>query len=94
MLKRPGGRHGHLNHASTLHAGGLEGNDGYARGSRAGREPARREGGGTLIAYYLTSGDYDVLLIFQMRDLRCGVRAAATIVESSASKGPARKLPR
>ena len=40
--------------------------------------------GGTLIAYYLTSGDYDVLLIFQMRDLRCGVRAAATIVESSA----------
>ena len=66
MLHRAGGRHGHFDHAGTLHAGGHEGHRGRARGAGGGRAAGWiAEAGGTLIAYYLTSGDYDTLLIFQ-----------------------------
>ena len=49
-------------------------------------EAARRlvaEAGGTLIAYYLTSGDYDALLIFQAPSYKDAVPALATAAARS-----------
>ena len=49
-------------------------------------EAARRliaEAGGTLIAYYLTSGDYDALLIFQAPSYEDAVPALATAAARS-----------
>src|SRR5262245_26628281 len=86
MLHRTGGRHGHLDHAGTLHAGGHEGHAGRARGPRGGRAQADRGGRRNAHRLLPDAGDYDALLIFQAPSYE---NAAPALAAAAARSGVA-----